>query len=502
MFKDVHHHQLTSNERLQAVMKMENLSHKAVTLFLIVLFSACILCIAWSIFLSVSLDISYSPGHTYLNFVIYVNWVLLLLAVTGMLFLVVTFPMRTISHAIKRKISALPEQSLLIMLLVVLLILPSTSVSGVIQLLASVQDMEIIYEVSQGGAWLSLIVQSFLICFSLYFIAALTRTISTKDELSLMNLLQMGSVRKIPHDVSAALLSPESLLENQRDRGPSVVFRKNSCTYFVKAIREGFWRVNKASTGTIIMILFYLAYTLFIAAYFNFLPSVVPFVGVISVLKVCSLYPPVIGETMPGMINCTYNGHPYAFCPSGSIPFWRAICIGGQFIIETIIVLQLRAVTRNARYELSKLPYAKYRAKHLTFRFFIWGKHVTTFSVLACAVINTAVPSSYFWIYSKRGSLDTSCLTVPCVCDGVSTDPLVLSGITTIGHGFPIIYLNLMGWICGLALAFLPPNSKGVIGWCWGSTNAYSTNDANTDMYFITEVSWIRFNLECLLQHL
>ena len=178
----------------------------------------------------------------------------------------------------------------------------------------------------------------------------------------------------------------------------------------------------------------YVAYSITIVLLFDFIPSAVPMVQLVSVVKVC---------VQPGL------------CSPGSIAFSRALSqsIQAGFEFYLFFILTGGVYTR-ARARLAKLPYAQYRSKHLGFQLFQATTIVSSAVIFLYAIITVLISPFESWVCAS---------TLPTCGLGITnTTALLVTGINSLDPAFLTAYLLLVNWVFFLAQGYLPAGST----WC------------------------------------
>jgi len=176
----------------------------------------------------------------------------------------------------------------------------------------------------------------------------------------------------------------------------------------------------------------------------HFSPSVIPFVGVITVIRVCS----IDHFCSPKIDDATV--------------FYRSISTCCIFVIQVIFFLDLYRLTRVNRIALGEIPYHKNRKVALPMVFMQTLCFGWFISYVSYGIINTCV-------------LDVSTWYKYSTADNVTViDPLYSVGVA-IHHVdealFKLMFANLM---FSLGYGFLPSDSVGFTGWFVGSEGNFS----------------------------
>jgi len=224
-----------------------------------------------------------------------------------------------------------------------------------------------------------------------------------------------------------------------------------------------------ANKPLLIVSTIYLIVTLTLVLVYDFLPSQVPFIGMISVLKICTQT-----ESNQTVLNCD---------PSlqNGVPFARAMTITAQFIMEFIIAIYLHRITSQTKINLKTMSYEKNRYKHLGFRYFNSNKRLTFFMILLVSIITTSVSRDVFDKYDVSYNSETRKFTA-------LFSPLNQVGINFFKLGFGPFYLLLTCFLFALAVAYLPPDSApGIRGFCCGGYTVVTERDADHPAYILRE---------------
>mmetsp|Transcript_28241 Transcript_28241/g.45463 ORF Transcript_28241/g.45463 Transcript_28241/m.45463 type:complete len:916 (+) Transcript_28241:3964-6711(+) len=141
--------------------------------------------------------------------------------------------------------------------------------------------------------------------------------------------------------------------------------------------------------------------------------------------------------------------------PLGQSRMWASIV---QVALELAIFIGIIRLSIQVQKKLGRVPYSYNRSNYLAFLFI----RVTTTSlwaiVLLCALVETWVPDVDLWITDYTVNLDTKTLTN-------STSPLFVVGVTSQHIGFNFYYFMQVTWMLVLAYCYLPANAIGLKGW-------------------------------------
>uniref|UniRef100_A0A7S2W9E6 Fungal lipase-type domain-containing protein n=1 Tax=Mucochytrium quahogii TaxID=96639 RepID=A0A7S2W9E6_9STRA len=173
----------------------------------------------------------------------------------------------------------------------------------------------------------------------------------------------------------------------------------------------------------------------------SFIPSVLPNVQVITVCRVC--------------LHSLNSMHPY--CKPGSISFTRAMWQIGISVLELGHLYILFRLYRRCGLSLTRVPYALWRGQIISFLFYKSLATSTIVIVLIMAALLASVPNVYFWVnrYDNENREPVA-------------DPLFQIGITGMNFGIYFTAYVLVKPTLTLAIAFLPADSDGLLGFFCG----------------------------------
>mmetsp|Transcript_10647 Transcript_10647/g.19993 ORF Transcript_10647/g.19993 Transcript_10647/m.19993 type:complete len:1116 (-) Transcript_10647:2460-5807(-) len=194
---------------------------------------------------------------------------------------------------------------------------------------------------------------------------------------------------------------------------------------------------------------------------FDFEVSVIPFVSMITVLRVC------VADNTSNCAPGAYDG----------LPFKRAIAISCLFIVEVIVFKFNFQLILNTRKALSMLPYAQGRGIHLGFNFFQSVTFITWGAILLFSTIIVSVPNVNQWITKFDSSYTV-----------VIKDPLFTCGVNGTNMGFSSIFLLFSDWLFILSACYLPSDSVGFRGWFFPSKSNEHFLNVEQPPYFGLEV--------------
>jgi len=205
-----------------------------------------------------------------------------------------------------------------------------------------------------------------------------------------------------------------------------------------KLLRPGF------SSLIVFSVLFYVTYLWTVSAVYDVFPSLVPIVQIISIWKVCFLRFP--------------DGTSANYCAPGTLAHQRACAMGFLAVYEIYLFIVLPVYFMNkATKKLSKLPYHRYRSKHLGFRFYQVITILSSFCLGAISISLMFVQPAWVWIVSSLEIEDDTIIAL--------TDPLFVVGVTANSACFVSFYVILVAWLTFLCLVYLPEDSAGLSGW-------------------------------------
>lgn len=232
-----------------------------------------------------------------------------------------------------------------------------------------------------------------------------------------------------------------------------------------------------ANKKLFVLVVIYLVMSLVLVLYYAYLPSQVPFVGMISVLKVCPTVQQPFSRNLTQCNPALNNG----------VPFSRAMSVTGQFIVEFILAFYVHRISLSTRMKLKSMPYENNRSKHLGFRYFGSNKRMIFAFILISSIIIVASQSSALFeeFYITRRSVAGSPNSFTF---NATYSPLSQVGINVNQLGFGTFYLLLSCFLFAVANAYLPPDSvPGARGFCCGGHIVVHERDLDHPAYILRE---------------
>mmetsp|Transcript_37375 Transcript_37375/g.60839 ORF Transcript_37375/g.60839 Transcript_37375/m.60839 type:complete len:845 (-) Transcript_37375:738-3272(-) len=244
----------------------------------------------------------------------------------------------------------------------------------------------------------------------------------------------------------------------------------------------------------LVVVLFILYYIVFVVLGFTlrFRPSVVPFVGIISMFRVCFYRDEHLSSSY-----CSLESHPASF--------GRALGTVFLFAFEAVLFSFGVHASRRAQKQLDKIPYSQNRVNYLMYTFVcVILKYIWIVLFILCLVEVSFFPVNY-WILSPTLVEDGQNSTLVDV-----VDPLFRVGLTFYSAAFPSIVTAVVGTVFVITYAFLPADSVGFKGWFVGCSDDFlrtaSANSREEDriwedyfkynpLYFDTEETFCEFAL-------
>jgi hypothetical protein len=249
------------------------------------------------------------------------------------------------------------------------------------------------------------------------------------------------------------------------------------------------------------LVIIYLTTYLTVGIMFKFQPSQVPFVGIITMLRVCvTVFLPsskqsdniVTNNTLPDSYHVVvsspniYNIH--TVCSKDNhIMVGRTISVLVLFVLEIVLLWRITIISLNTKHELSLLPYQTSRSYQLGFIYF---NNVTVFIwsfILFCAIITTGVSPIDFWTI-RQVTVSKSNPPIIITSLNITFDPMYTVGVSNYILGFSTFYLLLAAWFFLLSFAYLPPDSFGIGGWfCPNPNSDIDQGETRRLLYYPTE---------------
>eukprot|EP00516_Mucochytrium_quahogii_P006998 CAMPEP_0203748546 /NCGR_PEP_ID=MMETSP0098-20131031/3402_1 /ASSEMBLY_ACC=CAM_ASM_000208 /TAXON_ID=96639 /ORGANISM=" , Strain NY0313808BC1" /LENGTH=1186 /DNA_ID=CAMNT_0050637321 /DNA_START=910 /DNA_END=4470 /DNA_ORIENTATION=+ len=190
----------------------------------------------------------------------------------------------------------------------------------------------------------------------------------------------------------------------------------------------------------------YYVLTLKFASDLSFIPSSVPFMGILTMLRVCLATNPENGRSF-----CDYDSQTHS----------RIIAILVMGVLEVGLFVIIHVVSKRALRVLKKVPYAHNRSNFLGHSFTQASTIIMWLMVYSLALWDIFAPS--LDSLTHRTEFPNNNITV----DNIVTvlDPLYIVGSSSTTPSYFCIYLVQSTWIVLFAYAYLPVDSVGCKGW-------------------------------------
>jgi hypothetical protein len=275
-----------------------------------------------------------------------------------------------------------------------------------------------------------------------------------------------------------------------------------SCCMYMVSLRDRLYVKTKGfPLSFLFLVITYVVMFLTFGILFNYQPSQIPFVGIITIIRVCAheFLQQNNGTTMASYTTqkssqgqVTYNIDLLApnlvevtntCAPQNHYPFARTISTIVLFIVEALLVSAITNISVRTKRRLSLVPYHSSRAKQLGFVFFLNNTAIIWFFIVLCGICSTAIPPIDYWSIREITVINTTSNTTvtsnnnnvvnPKIIPGstqifnitITIDPLCVIGVTPFTLGFSSFFFLLTVWLFILALAYLPADSFGFTGW-------------------------------------
>ncbi|KAH9258877.1 hypothetical protein BASA81_002941 [Batrachochytrium salamandrivorans] len=422
--------------------------------------------------------------------------VLRTLASVWLTFGLLVFPQRIFRarYATSTKLSA--TECVLIFALVLLSVIPGFSVYGVVESWINALNLEqgienffqasysvslsaLLFNTSTEGFALSAVSSSLGIAFQYGFQFALisleaypdsiqnTETASTTETASNTETTPPSSIRARKRSIENVAAYDELIKH--------IVLRRRYCSHVASIVKKHLkmirvWFVQIRFRYVWILLALYFSCLVAFSIELHFYISYIPFVSLISVIRVC-VEDPARWEkgTHPSSAdpNVEYIS-PYlstfGLCspqqPIDNSPFWIALGCTIFFVFDIILIINLYISLPKANEHLSSLPYMTSRPYFLGFmyyRFLTW--YSFTGLILVGLLVTTVLPVSTY-IVSELDYNATNNITA------IVIKPLFQVGVTAGNFGFGSCAMIISNWVVTLSYGNLPPDGKGVFVWC------------------------------------
>eukprot|EP00516_Mucochytrium_quahogii_P006673 CAMPEP_0203756374 /NCGR_PEP_ID=MMETSP0098-20131031/9675_1 /ASSEMBLY_ACC=CAM_ASM_000208 /TAXON_ID=96639 /ORGANISM=" , Strain NY0313808BC1" /LENGTH=1040 /DNA_ID=CAMNT_0050648241 /DNA_START=10 /DNA_END=3132 /DNA_ORIENTATION=+ len=191
-----------------------------------------------------------------------------------------------------------------------------------------------------------------------------------------------------------------------------------------------------------LFLVLYFVFILVFSTVLNFSPSIIPLVGIITVIRVCWLVVP----------DKSLGTQSYRFCDPNlpnPLGFKRAMACTVLFLFEVFIFYMNHRLIQHTRLKLQRLPYSKYRVKHLGFLFFRTVTMIMWTFALLIAILVCSILDLEFWMTFSEPE--------------TALQNVGMSGTSNIGFTFMNLLISM--WLFIMGFVFLPSDSVGCSGW-------------------------------------
>jgi len=189
----------------------------------------------------------------------------------------------------------------------------------------------------------------------------------------------------------------------------------------------------------------------------DFRPSVIPFVGMLTVLRVCS------EKDENGTSFCNLNEYRYGF--------QRALAMTFLFLFDVYVFWSISSIARKVYVQLRTVPYALNRANFLSYsfvHFHTWLFWILVFFISILDLSISSVDSFIQQVVLNETALDQG-VTNTSALFYVQTSPLYIAGVSPDSPSFTGILILLSCWTFILTYSQLPSDAHGCLGWFRGS---------------------------------
>lgn len=523
--------------------RLEVVSLNSLSWLLSIMWGSVLFCFVWLIVLVVSfgsstfrtdnvLDVNFANIFQYNvtsvdSFIFYSEGVLRTVAMVMVIFLFIAFPQRVYWYARATGNKIQPLQTILVALLMLMVVSPSyTPYSTVIYWLdiSSSSDRDLDVNSTEEQVLTSLI-WSFFIGFSNEGLVWNTVTIALSEAFTFLCIgalfhylkrevekkqLPIGGASRTSTRQASSLSASTSRHfvkpikeevdeeedgddDGDEDDAHTSAFKSKSKDVAIQVIDRCSAMVHKLETlfrqsalGWLRWVsLMYIILLSTLTLVFQFQPSTVPLVGIISLIRVCTLNPvppayyqnvSVIPIDEDELILSVVIDSPYSDehnSPCGlhfELGVGRVISIVMITLVELYLMYLIKQQSYRARIVIQRASYSTVRKEVLSFIYFRYITYFCWSSIMLFGVVAASqVPIE---------SLMVSTSTVQIVEDGSTwhffvrtyVNPLNAVGVNAGTVGFGSVYLTVAVWLASLAYVMLPPDSQGMVGWFTGST--------------------------------
>jgi len=209
---------------------------------------------------------------------------------------------------------------------------------------------------------------------------------------------------------------------------------------------------------------------------FDFHPSQVPVVGLVTIIRVCLtdansyLSRSLVVEnayniTIVSYIQLSPNGT--SVCYASNTVLQRAIAACVLAVLDVIILAHIVHLTRQSREHLVSLPYAATRGRQLGFNVFHHVSAVSSVCILSASLVSCAMSRLEQWVITSAVVMDAQSSGNPAHVAGlvVTLDPLRVVGVAPFYVGWSPFFVMMVVWVGAMAFSYLPPDSFGLKGW-------------------------------------
>jgi len=535
-------------QKIKGKYKLERLSQRELMGILAFLYATSLAALVFGIALSTCKHFWFNPGSdVFLDYtlglaVVVIDGVLRSVGCLLLLFLVLAFPQRIIRQAYYMKQMPAAESTLICVCVFFFSFTPAYSIWGLFMFWQQVQS-NIDYSHSQGVLFAAsvqtltdgyttaaLVLQKVCACINLFLIylfwgglaywqghASFDAAANDDDDASalLMPVLRAGG--KVGADNVPMVSQDDEADPNKTDELKEgvnwvVSLPQSVASELYTVITRALARVRGVLHGLpltfALELVIYLGVALGLTFGFDFQPSQVPMVGILSVIRVCALDSAPYDSSLtvlqnvphPNMttrIRVTLEVHEISTPNStaslcspnrfGSIVFWRAISVAVMCIAEMLLLRHVIILARASRRRLSSLPLAKTRTYQLSFSFFQLNTFQVWLTIFVTAIIQLTVCPPVYWI-SESASFVTKNNELNVT---ITNDPLFAVGVTPSTQAWGPFFVMLGTWLLLMAYAYLPPDAHGALGWFTPTKPSARSRellkDAGSVVYFATE---------------
>ena len=481
--KGLQTHVATESERDAAELRLEKMSHGQIVSSLLLLGFTALFCLGCVLEFAVA---SYAAGHSRANGFDYdeetlsqlLTFDLVLRSFSFFLLLVVffTFGIKVLRSSYKRKRPITGEQWLVVFLAFILFLGPGSGGYFLFDFIYNYDKYIDLIQNTQNASESESLVQVGTLSPSLSVYTSGERTAS-----KIFTLLIMSGFYTL-------YLLLKGVLSGERKHELSKAKKKNNIeksetedgSQRIKCIPTSYTKVNLPTVQLLALVALYFALVLTLSLTFEFVPSFVPFVGMISVIRVCIVDVQDYHELLERL---GYSGG--NFCAEKEVRA-RIISQTVIFLFELFLLVYSYSVSRASRAQLSLLSYRAHRASHLGYQFFSFTMStVFIMNMLYSIILVSALPNVWWFLY-RSGESDGFNVTVI---------PLHIIGLPAEALGMSAVCLLLSAVLLVLASAYLPATESSVvdaIASCWrrkirGLHHGSGSREKEKPIYFCRE---------------